>query len=300
MPSVNESLSVRLDSTFQPDPPEGWFGLGNASGVQPPILALNYFQTAPWFHVAFEGVDSSDLGSRDKATPVSNPLGALVGIGGSGSQNGSTSNSSSVGVSSALSNIIDSAISGIISNAANRTGWSGILGDIDPMLFFNVSVNQSTYFNFLNDSYSVVQTAQEGIRLGTLSETGFNLSGLQPLPWFNDTSFTSDSDLDDLISNDILQTIQGLTAVNATSRGVRLGYWAGAILRYPAVAAAIQVVSNMPWGNLRFNQVENGTYSYTMQVGTDSRLENVFSYPSEGLRRMAFQTMFSKAISSPP
>jgi len=297
LPPVNESLSVRLDSTFQPDPPEGWFGLGNASGIQPPILALNYFQTAPWFHLAFDDVPSDDLGSRNKAAAVSNPLGALVALGNATATGGNSSNASSISISPILENVIDSDIAGIVTNAAKQAGWSGILGDMDPMLFFNVTVNQTTYFNYLNDSYSVVGTAQNGITLETFSDTGFSLAGLQPLSWFNDTTLTSDDDLDDLISNDILQTLQGLTAVNATSRGVRLGYWAGAILRYPAVAAAIQVVSNMPWGVLRFSEISNESYSYTLQAGTDSRLENVFSYPSEGLKRMAFQTMFSRAIS---
>jgi hypothetical protein len=254
---------------------------------------LNYFQTAPWFHIAFDGA-SDDLGSRNRANAVSNPLAALVAIGaGSG---GNSSNSSSIAISPALESTIDGTIAGIISNAASQAGWSGILGDMDPMLFFNISVNQTTYFNYLNNSFSVVETAQNGITLGNLSETGMNLTGLQPLSWFNETTLTSDNDLDNLVSNDILRTIQGLTLVNATSRGVRLGYWAGAILRYPAVAAAIQVVSNMPWGVLRFSEISNQSYSYTLQAGTDTRLQNVFSYPSEGLRRMAFQIMFAKAI----
>src|SRR5271169_1367798 len=88
LPQINESSSVRLDSTFQPDPPEGWFGLGNSSGIQPPILALNYFQTAPWFYVAFDPVatdsDIHDLGSRNKAPAVANPLSALGTFLGSG------------------------------------------------------------------------------------------------------------------------------------------------------------------------------------------------------------------------
>ena len=56
----------------------------------------------------------------------------------------------------------------------------------------------------------------------------------------------------------------------------------------------------MPWGVLRFSNVENGSYAYMIQAGTDRRLQNVASYPPEGLRRMAFQTMFSKAIRTLP
>ena len=150
MPQINESTLVHLDSTFQPDPPEGWFGLGNSSGIQPPILALDYFQTAPWFHVAFDSSatssDVDNLGNRDKAASVANPLGAISALAGGGGGN----SSSNTTLSPALTMTIDNAIIGIISNAVNQSGWKGILGDIDPMLFFNVSVNRTIYTKFIN------------------------------------------------------------------------------------------------------------------------------------------------------
>jgi len=299
MPQINESTLVHLDSTFQPDPPEGWFGLGNSSGIQPPILALDYFQTAPWFHVAFDSSatssDVDNLGSRDKAASVSNPLGAISALAGGGGGN----SSSNTTLSPALTMTIDNAIIGIISNAANQSGWKGILGDIDPMLFFNVSVNRTIYTKFINQTTnSTLSPLHSGLSFSNFTEAGFNLTGLQPLPWFNDTTLISDNDLDDLISNDILTTVHQLTLVNSSS--VRLGYWSGALFRYPAVAKAIQIVSNMPWGVLRFSHVENGSYAYMIQAGTDQRLLNVASYPPEGLRKMAFQTMFSKAIRTVP
>jgi hypothetical protein len=289
LPPVNETKSVRLDSTFQPDPPEGWFGLGNASGIQPPLLGLNYFQTAPWFHVAIDpsasDSDIHNLGSRNKAASVPNPLNSLGAFLGTGS------NSTA---SPGLTTTIESAISGIVSNAANESGWTGILGNMDSMLFFNITVNRTTFTNFVNQSDSVTTTVQQNLTFSNLSATGFNLTGLQPLPWFNTTAIVTDDDLDDLISDDILRTVHELTLINATS--IRLGYWSSAIMRYPAVAASIQVASNMPWGILRFTTVQNGTFTYMIQTGTDVRLSNVASYPAEGLRRMAFQTMFSKAI----
>jgi hypothetical protein len=291
LPRINESTSVRLDSTFQPDPPEGWFGLGNSSAIQPPILALDYFQTAPWFHVAFDSSatdsDIDILGSRTKAAAVVNPLSALGGLGGGNSSSNTT-------ISPSLTNTIDNAIGGIITNAANDSGWRGILGNIDPMLFFNVSVNKKTYTKFLNQSNSTQSTFQNYFTLSNLSATGFNLTGLQPLPWFNNTTLITDDELDNLISNDILTTVHQLSLINSSS--VTLGYWSSALFRYPAVSKSIQIVSNMPWGILRFSNVQNGTYEYMIQTGTDSRLMNVASYPPEGLRRMAFQTMFSKAI----
>ena len=296
-PQINESASVRLDSTFQPDPPEGWFGLGNSSGIQPPLLALDYFQTAPWFHVAFDprasDSDINNLGSRSKAAAVTNPLSSL------GSLVGAGNGSSNASISPALTNTIDNALGGIILNAADESGWRGILGYIDPMLFFNVSVNKTTYTNFLNQSTSnfsnsTQSTFQNDFTLTNLSATGFNLTGLQPLPWFNDTSLVTDDQLDDLISNDILTTVHQLSMINSSS--VRLGYWSSALFRYPAVSKAIQIVSNMPWGVLRFSTVQNGTYEYMIQSEQTSRLLNVASYPPEGLRLMAFQTMFSKAI----
>lgn len=300
-PQVNESNLVRMDSTFLPDPPEGWFGLGNLSAIQPPILGLNYFQTAPWFHLAFDP-DVSDaeiqvLGSRNKAAAIMNPLGVLeiVGSGGPGRNNSNTTL-----VSPAQFSAINSTIAGIATTAADLSGWSGILGNLDPMLFFNITVNGTAFTNFVNQSNDILDTVQNDFTLSNLSATGFNLTGLQPLPWFMNATFFTDDDLDDLISTDILRTVNQLTSVNASARGVRLGYWSGAILRYPAVAAAIQAVSNMPWGVLRFSSIGNGTYAYMIQTGTDVRLQNVASYPPEGLRRMAFQTMFSRALRTFP
>jgi hypothetical protein len=295
-PQVNESNVIRMDSTFLPDPPEGWFGLGNLSAIQPPILGLNYFQTAPWFHLAFDpGVSDAEiqaLGSRNKAAAISNPLGVLDARGIVGGRNGSNSSL----VSPAQFSAVNNTIAGIAITAADVSGWSGILGNIDPMLFFNITVNRTSFTNFVNQSNNILTTIQNNFTITNLSSTGFNLSGLQPLPWFTNTTLVTDSDLDDLISTDILRTVDQLTSVNASARGVRLGYWSGAILRYPAVAAAIQAVSNMPWGVLRFSSVDNGTYAYMIQTGTDVRLQNVASYPPEGFRRMAFQTMFERAL----
>jgi hypothetical protein len=298
MPQINEGTSVRLDSTFQPDPPEGWFGLGNSSGIESPILALDYFQTVPWFHIAFDsGTTSSDvdnLGSRNKAAGVGDPLGRISALAGEGG-----SNSSNTTLSPALSRTIDDAIGRIISNAINQSLGKGILGDIDPMLFLNVSVNKATYTIFINQTVNSTQSPRNTeFNFLNLTAAGLNLTTLQPLPWFNDTNLVSDEDLDDLISHDILTTVHQLTLINSSS--VRLGYWSSALFQYPAVAKAIQIVGNMPWGILRFSHVENGSYAYMIQAGTDQRLLNVASYPPEGLRRMAFQTMFSKAMRMPP
>ena len=285
-PATNESPSVRLDSTFQPDPPDGWFGLGNLSAIDPPLMALDYFQTAPWFHLAFDkGVDKNALGGRDKAALVPNPFGAITSL-------GVGKNGTNATISPTLTSVINSAIDNILSNARDQTGWEGILANFPPMLFFNISVNRTTYIAFLNTSIN--STLQSGISLSNLSATGFNLTGLQPLPYFTDTSVFADSDLDDLISNDIQTTIYQLALANAST--VRLSYFPTTLYRYPAVASAIQVLSNMPWGNLRFSAIENGSYSYMIQFGTDTRLSSVASFPREGLRQIAFQTMFSRAI----
>ena len=212
MPQINEGTSVRFDSTFQPDPPEGWFGLGNSSGTQPPILALDYFQTMPWFHVAFDsgatGSDVDNLGSRNKTAGFADPLGTINALAGGGGENSSRNTT----LSPALTRTIDDAIGGIISNAANESLWKGILGDIDPMLFFNVSVNKTTYTKFINQTINSTQSPQHtGFSFSNLTATGFNLTVLQPLPWFNDTNLVSDDELDDLISQDILTTVHQLT-----------------------------------------------------------------------------------------
>jgi len=299
---VDEPSSVRLDSTFQPDPPEGWFGLGTDGEIDPPILALNYFQTAPWFHLSFDptatDTDIIVLGSRNEANPVANPLNMI----GSSSFAPSNSTNSTVRNTTFVSpDLVDNAISGIVSNAARNSGWIGVLGDMDPMLFFNISVNRTTYVNFLNRTFNdtnSTDTTQSSLMSGfsftNLSAAGFNLTTIRPLSWFNYTPLETDGGLDNLISQDILTTVHQLTLVNASS--VRLGYWNSALYRYPAVAEAIQVVSNMPWGIIRFGSITNGSAEYMIQAGTDTRLLNVASFPSEGLRRMAFQTMFSRAL----
>lgn len=82
---VDEPSSVRLDSTFQPNPPEGWFGLGSDGEIDPPILALYYFQTAPWFHLSFDptatDTENTVLESRNEANPVANPLNMIGSVG---------------------------------------------------------------------------------------------------------------------------------------------------------------------------------------------------------------------------
>ena len=288
-----------MDSTFLPDPPEGWFGLGNSSSFDPPILALNYFQTAPWFRVAIDPsadqADRRNLGSRHKAQGALDPLSA----GGPSSPlptnpgNGSTSQTT-------LEFAFDIALSNIATSAANDTSWSGLLGNFETSLFINISVDRTDFSNFLgsmNDSFyntSHIAAVINDLTIANLSEFGIELTLIQPLPWFNETNLIADDDLDDQVSLDILATLQQLNAVN-DSTTIDLNWRIGSIYDYPTAAAAIQVVTNMPWGNLRFSKAQNGSYVYMMQVGTDARLSNVPGYPTEGLRRMAFQTMLSKA-----
>ena len=277
-----------MDSTFQPEPPGGWFG-GNLSLTE--FLALNYFQTAPWFHLAFDPAMSSEevfyLGSRSKAAGLENPL---ISVGLTALGNGS---SNITGLSSAIASVIENTVS----TAGNgNSSWKGILGNFETKLFFNTSVNANTFNLFANTS----NNASDILR--NLTQTPVNQLGLpvdvtllQPIPWFDTAVSSLDNDLDDQISKDLLTTIHLLTSINAT-QGFRLTYRSGSIYAYPAVSKGIQIVSNLPWGNVRFISAKNGTYVYTIQAGRDSRIaSNVLSYPVEGLRRMVFQIMLAKA-----
>ena len=144
-PQVNESDSLRLDSTFQPDPPEGWFGFGNSSSFDPPIIALDYFQTAPWFHLAIDPSatqsDIQNLGNRRKAQGLENPL-----LGTSGSLVNGT-NGSDATLETALKHAFEDSIINLVSSASNDSGWSGLLGDIETSLFMNISVNATEFFD---------------------------------------------------------------------------------------------------------------------------------------------------------
>lgn len=255
---------------------------------------------APWFRLAFDtslsDADAEALGSRNKSAAIGNPLEPLLALGHTATTSNPTSNNATL--SPALTDLADNTIAGIISAAANQTGWHGILGKLDPMLFFNISVNETTYVDFLNQSNQTLEIVQTGFTLANLSATGFNLTEIQPLPWFVNTNLVADDDLDDLISSDILTTLYVLSAINSST--LRLGTWYGALHRYPEIAQSIQTVSNMPWGILRFSAVNTDGYEYMIQAGTDERFLNVASYPPEGLRKMAFQTMFSRAICTPP
>ena len=291
-PQVNESASLRLDSTFQPDPPEGWFGLGNSSSFDPPIIALDYFQTAPWFYLAIDPSatqsDIQNLGNRHKAQGLQNPL--LLAASESLVNSSNTSDSTLL---TTLKPAFENSIINLVSSASNDSGWSGLLGDIDTSLFMNISVNFTEYFNVIAPFHKVDDVSQY-FTISNFSQIGVNLATIQPLPWFTESNSVQDDELDDQISNALVSTLHQLGTVNDTF-GISLNFRGGSIFSFPAAAASVQVVSNMPWGNVRFSKVQNGSYAYMIQAGTDARLLESASYPSEGLRRMVFQTMLSKA-----
>lgn len=291
-PQVNESDSLRLDSTFLPDPPEGWFGLGNSSSFDPPIIALDYFQTTPWFHLAIDPnatqSDVQNLGNRHKAQGLENPL---LQAASTSLVNGT--NRSDATLSTALKSAFENSLINLVSSASNDSGWSGLLGDIETSLFMNISIDTTEYFDFLSQFHNPSDVPQY-FTISNFSEIGLDLASVQPLPWFDESNSVNDDELDDQISNNLLSTIHQLSNVNDSS-GISLNFRSGSIFSFPAVAASIQIISNMPWGNVRFSRVQNGSYAYMIQAGTDARLLQIASYPSEGLRRMAFQTMLSKA-----
>jgi hypothetical protein len=259
-------------------------------------MALDYFQTAPWFRLAINPNTSKThietIGSRQKAQGLQNPLGSGLSTTGFSDSLYRRANGSSFPTGSTSS--FELALAQFISSIGNNTGWSGLLGNIETSLFLNISDGYSEFINpdgTLNYT-GVSQNGYGSYGYNGLSQLGLNLTVIQPLPWFAESTLVTDDELDDQLANDLLTTLDQLSIID-TSYGIRLNYQN--IEAFPAVAAAIQAVSNMPWGSLRFNNVQNGRYSYMLQLGTDSRLLNIASYPSEGLRRMASQTMIAKA-----
>jgi hypothetical protein len=232
--------------------------------------------------------DIRNLGSRQTAQGLVNPLGTGLST---------TGFSSSPYNGSALSSIssLEDAIAQLASSARNTSGWSGLLGNVETSLFLNISDNYSEFINPDGTiNYTGVGQNSYGYGYGSygLSQLGLNLTVIQPLPWFTPSNLATDDEMDDQLANDLISTLDQLSTID-TAYGIGLDY--GNTDAFPAVAAAIQAVSNMPWGSLRFNKVQNGSYAYLMQLGTDIRLLKIASYPAEGLRRMASQTMIAKA-----
>ena len=289
VPPVEENSYLRVDSTFLPDPPQGWFGLGNSS-LDVPFIALDYFQTAPWFHLAIDPAaresDVQNLGSRTRAMPVETPLSFLSGFNGSNAtalNNPSTFNSS-------LS--VQNTVFNLTSTKESIKTWDGLLGSFTLSLFMNISVNQSQFPQFSQNLSASFVSSLNLSDIANFIDLGINLDAVQPLPWFdNASSAVADDDLDNQIAADITATLDELNS----SLGFDLSYRSGSIYSFPGVANSIQGVSNMPWGNVRFSEAKNGSYAYLFQAGMDARLSNIVSYPSEGLRRMALQTMLMKA-----
>src|SRR5579859_3025005 len=275
LPFTNESAQLRVDSTFLPDPQQGWFGLGSGS---PPIIALNYFQTAPWFHVAIDP-NASDaefniLGTRSKAKGINSPSIARR----------------STNETSALLSAFESTILKAVAST-NNSDWTGLLGQIETTLFVNLTVNNNTFTNYLqqlnssNSSSSELINSLDSLTVANFSHLGIELTSLQPLPWFDQAGPSTEDSLDNQLTQDILDTLDLLISVNATGFG--LSYRAGSIYEYPQAALTIQAITNMPWGNVLFHHARNGSLGYTIQIGSDARLSNLPSYPTEGLRRMA-------------
>ena len=232
--------------------------------------------------------DLKNLGNRQKPQGLQNPL-ALTNILPS-PRNGTAGPNNSL---AAVELGFETAIVNLVNDVSNNTGWTGVLGDIETNLFMNISINKTTFSAFI-DSFNHSDDVLNSFTIANFSQIGLNLTLVQPLPWFTTTRAATDDDMDDQISDDIRRTLNYLSQVNGSS-GIRLSYRSGSIRAYPAVSTSIQIVSNMPWGNLRFSKVQNGSYGYMIQAGTDTRLSNVASYPHEGLRMIAFQTMLSKA-----
>ena len=198
-PGVNENDSLRLDSTFLPDPPDSWFGFGNSSSFNPPILALDYFQTAPWFRLAIDPSasqsDIENLGSRRKAQGLENPV-ALGGIEIVSNATNSSASTFSTGSKFAFA----SAIENLVSSSCNASNWSGLLGNIDTSLFMNLSVNDTEFLNFVGP-LNHTNDVRNSFTIANFSLIGLNLTIIQPLPWFDLSGSISDNDLDDQISS---------------------------------------------------------------------------------------------------
>ncbi|RKP13742.1 hypothetical protein BJ684DRAFT_15885, partial [Piptocephalis cylindrospora] len=182
-----------------------------------------------------------------------------------------------IGTKGRQATLVDSSALAAFSATPPSATGSGLLGSIDTDVYVNVS------------------------RLQAPNELGvpFAVTGFQPVPYFinipNEGDGGAQAQIDDQLISLIRSTLSAVARVNKTVIERDEGSAAERLQYYVDVAAA---VTNMPWGAIHFDRADPGSlaWSYTLQMGMDTRIQAAASYPSAGLRLLAQQTQLSTAF----
>ena len=292
-PVTTESQALRVDSTYLPDPAAGWFGLGNASGFSPSYI-LPVFQSSPMLHlIQDEGLVAdqvSYIGSRNQIPPVVRPLDRLQS-GGNGSTNATAL--TSLALSPQLAAL---SATSYLQNWERNNTYSGLLSHMDTVMYVNVTLNQSMLYRpggnttgLSPDAPLLNGSAQTLLRAA-------QVNSLQLLPYFINNGVQSREDVDLLVAQDITATIDYLTSLRVSLSDVRIAYYSTTPRRIASALRAISGVGNMPFGALRFTDATNHSLSYEMQIGWDTRLSNIPSFPPPGRRQMIVQSQLARSL----
>ncbi|OMJ23956.1 ABC transporter A family member 9, partial [Smittium culicis] len=131
-------------------------------------------------------------------------------------------------------------------------------------------------------------------------------SSLQPVPWFDSLSTNSnlplsDNDIDDIISNHIIQATSQLRNIDpeifrAVARNIDKQSSIRPLMDY--FSKITPILTQVPWGALLFNTIDpdNRIWSYTMQIGSNGQISNSGSFPSIITRLLTQQTSLSNAF----
>ena len=289
-PVTTESQALRVDSTYLPDPAPGWFGLGAATGFSPSFI-LPVFQSSPVLHLIQDDGLAADqisyIGSRNQIPPVIQPL--------QSSGNGSTSTTAltSLALSPQLAAL--SAISYLQNWERNNT-YSGLLSQMDTVMYVNVTLNQTLLYHPGGNATGLSPDAPVSNGGTQTLLRAAQVNSLQLLPYFINNGVQSREDVDLLIAQDITATINYLTSLRVSLSDVRIAYYSTTPRRITSALRAISGVGNMPFGALRFTDATNFSLSYEMQIGWDTRLSNVPSFPPPGRRQMIVQSQLARSL----
>ncbi len=283
-PAFNNN--VLESTTFIPDPKNGWFGLAGInlnnslatfpSGFQPPFLALDYFQTSPWAYTSGDSV-----GSRPEAAPLELPLNSFASPR-RGPRPGPDPTLITEGIVAEILRSVTQTTTGL-SNA------TGLLSELTPKFYANVTVKPGS----INSLLDLAPNATT-VSLLQLLQAGIGIPNLQAYPYF-DPHDKSPEDTDDFWTDEINRIVHILGKVPGVNTFNKVSFSSPNAIQSLSVAS--RTLTTLGWGDIRFTNFDANSIDYVLNVGSDSRLDNVPAWPVTGLRMMALSNMISNAFS---
>ncbi|KAJ1501976.1 hypothetical protein HMI56_002938, partial [Coelomomyces lativittatus] len=158
-----------------------------------------------------------------------------------------------------------------VGRASGNPSASGFLGAFPDMYFLKTNVSRSQ---------------------------GMTGSSFQPIPYFDKYSSSealSESNLDSIFYQVIQNTVDELGSIN---KAVLFSSTPNVLDQLAYNSNISYITTKVPWAGIIFTKFEpsSNTYTYLLQAGSDKRILNAGSYPSEGFRRFWLSCMISNAI----